>query len=296
MAFSDHFVGVPQSRWAGYAILAAVLVVATMVIIGKKEVPVGQRVLVVLIMLLFALPIIGLTLFQLNCLVVGTSKAPFCGWYAWVISVLTILYCALLIIVAITAKSYEAKAEQFANMSVSYEDANKMAKKLLGGEEGFEDAPAAGSTPPASGSTPPASGANSAASGANPPVATASSSTTRANKSASADRRREIRRLKHELEQAESNLANKTAALAAAEKAATTANAAVQAAKDAVTKAKARVDALKLRLAKLTGASKEAFENDDMEEGFENDDEPEEFCNYGGNAASVSDSPNMYML
>jgi len=137
MAFSDHFVGVPQSRWAGYAILAAIIAVALAVLFGKDQIPVGQRVLVILIMFLFALPTIALVLFQITCLVNGTSKAPFCGWYAWIVAALTILYCVLLIVVAITMKSTDVAVSE--NFAVSYEDANKMAKKMLGGAEGFED-------------------------------------------------------------------------------------------------------------------------------------------------------------
>lgn len=137
MAFSDYFVGVPQSRWAGYAILTAIIAVALAVLFGKDQIPVGQRVLVILIMFLFALPTIALVLFQITCLVTGTSKAPFCGWYAWIVAVLTILYCILLVIVAITMKSADVAVSE--NFAVSYEDANKMAKKMLGAAEGFED-------------------------------------------------------------------------------------------------------------------------------------------------------------
>lgn len=139
MAFSDHFVGVPQSRWAGYAILAAIIAVALAVLFGKDQIPVGQRVLVIFIMFLLALPTIALVLFQITCLVNGTSKAPFCGWYAWIVAALTILYCILLIIVAVTMKSTDAAVSKAEGFQVSYEDANKMAKKMLGGAEGFQD-------------------------------------------------------------------------------------------------------------------------------------------------------------
>ena len=140
MAFSDYFVGVPQSRWAGYAILAAIIAVALAILFGKDHIPIGQRVVVILIMFVFALPTIVLVLFQLTCLVNGTTKGPYCGWYAWIVAVITILYCILLIIVAITVKStdeYAKKTEKF----VSFEEANKFAKGLLsqGGFEMFED-------------------------------------------------------------------------------------------------------------------------------------------------------------
>ena len=140
MAFSDHFVGVPQSRWAGYAILVAIIAVALAILFGKENIPIGKRVLIILIMFLFALPTIAIVLFQLTCLVNGTSKAPFCGWYAWIVAVLTIIYCILLIIVAITVKSSDKHAEEAEKFSVSFQEANVMANKLMnGGYEMFED-------------------------------------------------------------------------------------------------------------------------------------------------------------
>lgn len=136
MAFSDHFVGVAQSRWAGYAILAAIIAVSLAILFGKEEIPLGNRVMVIVVMFLMALPTIVLVLFQINCLVNGTSKAPYCGWYAWLVAAVTILYCILLIIVAVTAKAYEQKAEKF---TVSFEEANRIAGGLMSAMEGFED-------------------------------------------------------------------------------------------------------------------------------------------------------------
>jgi ABC-type multidrug transport system fused ATPase/permease subunit len=143
MAFSDHFVGVPQSRWAGYAILVAIVAVALSILFGKEHISIGKRVMIIVIMFLFALPTIAIVLFQLTCLVNGTSKAPFCGWYAWIVAVLTIIYCILLIIVAITVKSSDKHAEEAEKFSMSFQDANVMAKKLMNGGafEMFEDMP-----------------------------------------------------------------------------------------------------------------------------------------------------------
>jgi len=143
MAFSDHFVGAPQSRWAGYAILVAIVAVALSILFGKEHISIGKRVMIIVIMFLFALPTIAIVLFQLTCLVNGTSKAPFCGWYAWIVAVLTIIYCILLIIVAITVKSSDKHAEEAEKFSVSFQDANIMAKKLMNGGafEMFEDMP-----------------------------------------------------------------------------------------------------------------------------------------------------------
>lgn len=145
MAFSDHFVGVAQSRWTGYAILAAVIAVALSILFGKEQIPLGRRVFVIFILFLLALPTIVLVLFQINCMVSGTSKGPYCGWYAWIVAAFTILYCILLIIVAVTAKSYEAKVEKehAEKFAVNFDQANKYAGSMMQalGMEGFEDVP-----------------------------------------------------------------------------------------------------------------------------------------------------------
>ena len=139
MAFSDYFVGVPQSRWTGYAILAAIIAVALAILFGKDQIPIGQRVLVIVIMFLLSLPTIALVLFQITCLVNGTSKGPYCGWYAWIVAALTIIYCILIIVVAITVKTSDDNAKK-AEKFVSFDKANEYAKKLMkGAYEGFED-------------------------------------------------------------------------------------------------------------------------------------------------------------
>lgn len=134
MAFSDNFVGVPQSRWAGYAILAAIIAVSLAVLFGKERVPLGTRVLIIVFMFLIALPTIALVLFQLTCLVTGTKKAPYCGWYAWVIAAITIVYCVMLIFVSITSKMSDQTAIQVETFADEMDAANQAAGDMLEGE------------------------------------------------------------------------------------------------------------------------------------------------------------------
>lgn len=131
MAFSDHFVGVPQSRWAGYAILAAIIAVSLAVLFGKERVPLKMRLLIIFFMILVSLPTIVLVLFQLTCLVNGTKKAPYCGWYAWVIAAITIVYCVLLIFVAITSKMSDQTANKVETFAAEMDTANEAAGDML---------------------------------------------------------------------------------------------------------------------------------------------------------------------
>lgn len=106
MALLDVFVGVPQSKYAAIAILVALGVVAIAMMVGKNEVPIGQKFMFVILMILIALPSVLLSLFQLTCLVTGAgfkNQRWWCSIYAWIGSVLIVIYSALVIVVGITA-------------------------------------------------------------------------------------------------------------------------------------------------------------------------------------------------
>lgn len=116
------FMGVPQSKIAGMAILVAVVVVALSILFGKEPIPLTQKFVIVLVMFLLALPAILLSLFQINCLVTGAgikNQRWWCGLYAWVISVMVVFYCVMLVIVGLLSYSDDKKViaqEKFRNM------------------------------------------------------------------------------------------------------------------------------------------------------------------------------------
>lgn len=124
MAFLDIFVGVPQSKYTATAILAAIIVVSLAILFGKEHIPLGQKFAFVLIVFLVSLPSIVLTLFQLTCLVTGSSKNRWCGWYAWLVSILLIIYSVLIIVIAVVAFSSGKSVNKSLN---------------LGSLEGFEE-------------------------------------------------------------------------------------------------------------------------------------------------------------
>jgi len=105
MAFLDYFMGSAQSKYAAVAMVASLIVVAVAMLFGKDVVPLGQKFVAILVMFLFALPGLALALFQLTCLVTGTkgNKMHPCGLYAWIGSVLMIVYAAIVIMIALMA-------------------------------------------------------------------------------------------------------------------------------------------------------------------------------------------------
>lgn len=105
------FIGSAPSKYAAIAIFAAIVVVSLTMLLGKEPVPLGQKLAMVLLVFLISLPGILLTLFQMTCIVTGagfTSKdSPlgkrwWCSLYAWIISVLLIVYSVFLIVAAVT--------------------------------------------------------------------------------------------------------------------------------------------------------------------------------------------------
>lgn len=104
--FFDIFTGSAQSRYAGLAIIMAVIVVSLVILFGKDNIPFSQKFSFVLLIFLISLPSILLSLFQLTCLVKGTgtnNQRWWCGTYAWIVSAILIIYCILLVFVAVTA-------------------------------------------------------------------------------------------------------------------------------------------------------------------------------------------------
>jgi len=123
MAFLDIFVGAPQSKYTATAIIAAILVVSIAILFGKEDIPMGQKFSFILVVFLVSLPSIVLTLFQMTCLVTGSSKHPWCGWYAWLISAMLIVYCVLIIAIAV----------------ISFASGTDVRKELQLSQENFEN-------------------------------------------------------------------------------------------------------------------------------------------------------------
>jgi len=103
MTLLDIFVGVPQSKYAGAAILMSLIAVSLAILIGRDALPLSQKFAFVLLIFLVSLPGLLLTLFQLTCMVTGDKggKAWWCGVYSWVVSALLIIYSVLLVSVAV---------------------------------------------------------------------------------------------------------------------------------------------------------------------------------------------------
>jgi len=106
MSLRSIFASVPQSKLAGITILLTLVVISIFILAGKDKISFGQKVAIVLLLILLALPTILLTLFQINCVVTGAGMSNqrwWCSLYAWIVAALIVLYCVMLVIVSITS-------------------------------------------------------------------------------------------------------------------------------------------------------------------------------------------------
>jgi hypothetical protein len=162
MSFVNAFIGVPQSRYAAFAVITAMIVVSLTILFGNEAVPLSQKFAFVFMLFLVSLPGLLLSLFQLTCIVVGAGRnnqRPWCSIYAWIISILLIIYCALLIILAVFSLSSRSKTMG----EVAIADAENFVGKFTGASkftndkftEHFTGAAGAAATPSQSNVNPP---------------------------------------------------------------------------------------------------------------------------------------------
>ena len=143
------FFGVPQSKYAGMAILVSLAAVALSVLFGKERVPVSQKMVVVLLLVLLSLPAILVTLFQLTCLVTGAgirNQRWWCSGYAWLISAVVILYSVLLVVMTVVSFSADKQMSEIEKFYMTREGFQEMAQEYFeekkeGGEEVVSEMP-----------------------------------------------------------------------------------------------------------------------------------------------------------
>lgn len=119
MQVQDLFLGSDQSKYAAMAIVIALVAVAFTVLFSKEKIPIGQKLVIVVLMFLLSLPAMLFSLFQITCLVTGTgfrNSKWWCGAYAWFITVLVIIYAIVIVVMSVMSMTGEVemkKVEQF---------------------------------------------------------------------------------------------------------------------------------------------------------------------------------------
>lgn len=101
MGIVDAFIGSPQSKMSGVAIAVAIMTLFIALLVSNPNIPVLQKVGIAFIFLLVSIPILLYNLFQLTCLVTGSGVNWLCGLYAWIITVIIVLFSIFIIGVVI---------------------------------------------------------------------------------------------------------------------------------------------------------------------------------------------------
>lgn len=144
MTLVNLFVGAPQSKYAALAIFTAIAVVSLSMLFGKEPIPLSQKFAFVLLVFLISLPGLLLSLFQLTCIVTGAGASNqrwWCSAYAWIISIITIMYCVFLVVVSVLTLTNGQKAlldiakADAENFESNMASANDLAAKLVSGKE-----------------------------------------------------------------------------------------------------------------------------------------------------------------
>lgn len=112
MSLVSIFTGVPQSKYAGLAVILAIGVVSVAILFGKESMPLSQKIGAILLLILVSAPGILFSLFQLTCLVTGAgvrNQRWWCSLYAWIITALLIVYAVLLVAISVLSISTGSK-------------------------------------------------------------------------------------------------------------------------------------------------------------------------------------------
>jgi hypothetical protein len=135
---NDIFFGSQQSKYAGVALFMTIAILCLSILFSSSKIPLGERFMFVLFILIITVPSILMSLFELTCITTGGNYNYrwWCWALAWVLSVIIILYCVLIIIsMFISMSSYDMANHR---LDVRHEedkidsvDANNYAKKIM---------------------------------------------------------------------------------------------------------------------------------------------------------------------
>ena len=135
---SDIFFGSDQSRYAGIALFMTIIILCLIILFTGSKIPIGERFIFVIFILIISVPSILMSLFELTCIVTGGNSNTrwWCWLLAWFISIVIILYCIMIIIsMLISMSNFEMANDRLDytidKNKVNKEDANLYAKNLL---------------------------------------------------------------------------------------------------------------------------------------------------------------------
>lgn len=160
---SDIFFGSEQSKYAGIALFMTIIILCLIILFTGSKIPIGERFVFVIFILIISVPSILMSLFELTCIVTGGNSTTrwWCWLLAWFIAIIIIIYCVMIIISMLISMSNFEMANDRLDYSneknkVNKDDANMYAKNLLI-ENSYKESsrqPQVHTTPPTTPKTP----------------------------------------------------------------------------------------------------------------------------------------------
>jgi|UniRef100_A0A6C0LYF4 hypothetical protein len=137
-SLSDVFLGSEQSKYAGIALFITIIIICLSILFTSSKIPIEQRLVFVIFILIISIPSILMSLFELTCIVTGGNYNTrwWCWLLAWVLAIMIIFYCIMIIIsLFISMSTYdlanERVSEDTATNNVNSTDANSYAKNIM---------------------------------------------------------------------------------------------------------------------------------------------------------------------
>ena len=135
---NDIFFGSEQSKYAGIALFMTIMILCVIILFSSSRIPIGDRFMFVLFILIISVPSILMSLFELTCIVTGGNLNTrwWCWLLAWVLAVIIIVYCIMIIISMLISMSEYDMANDRLDYSteknkIGKEEANLYAKKII---------------------------------------------------------------------------------------------------------------------------------------------------------------------
>jgi hypothetical protein len=115
---SDVFLGSEQSKYAGIALFITILIICLAILFTSSKIPIEQRIVFVIFILIITIPSILMSLFELTCIVTGGNYTTrwWCWALAWVLAIMIIFYCIMIIIsLFISMTNYDMANERISD-------------------------------------------------------------------------------------------------------------------------------------------------------------------------------------
>ena len=135
---NDIFFGSEQSKYAGIALFMTIMILCVIILFSSSRIPIGDRFMFVLFILIISVPSILMSLFELTCIVTGGNLNTrwWCWLLAWILAVIIIVYCIMIIISMLISMSEYDMANDRLDYSteknkMGKDEANLYAKKII---------------------------------------------------------------------------------------------------------------------------------------------------------------------